>query len=631
MPRAGLVVIALALALAARGAAWAEEPTLGGARISAVEGEVLVQFADDANWRSASLNMPLLPGDRLQVGPIGRIEMLLAGGAAIRLGPSSTARLVIVPPADAAPDTTAEVDLKAGRIIVVTGEGDRSRPVVTLNVPGSRIQVYPRSQVRAEVVAMDATDVLLRQGAATADTLGVSIPLRVAEVLRVGRAGAFQVAAPPQDDFDGWSESRDRILTAAPSSSPYVPTPLAPSVADLNSYGQWITLPEYGYVWRPTTIVTGWAPFTDGRWMWRGGTWVWLPREPWGWVPFHYGRWRWDAFLGWYWVPPRPKVIAWCPGAVAWIQTSSYVTWIPLAPGEIYHNPWPHGRWRAPRPPVTAIDINRVHIKKIFANAAAPGPVLAVPLATFTTSTVVAPTTTRVPPSALGASRTFGVVAPAAIAPVNASGRAAIPVVPTPTPSADTSVPQPKAPTPSAVPAAGQRPGFAAPGQRGAIGTGQVSAPAFGTTPPAGSSPQPKVDAGHTKVQGHPPGPMASSAARAAAVPVPPPTPAAAGAHSREDQGRHEPRVEQHEPRVEQRDPRWFADVRPQDRPAPRIQAPLSPAQPKPVERHSVQSAFTPPQAPEGQRNATAPIPFAAPTHTPKAHPQPDKQPVARR
>jgi hypothetical protein len=223
------------------------------------------------------------------------------------------------------------------------------------------------------------------------------------------------------------------------------------------------------------------------------------------------------------------------------------------------------------------------------------------------------------------------VVAPAAIAPVNASGRAAIPVVPTPTPSADTSVPQPKAPTPSAVPAAGQRPGFAAPGQRGAIGTGQVSAPAFGTTPPAGSSPQPKVDAGHTKVQGHPPGPMASSAARAAAVPVPPPTPAAAGAHSREDQGRHEPRVEQHEPRVEQRDPRWFADVRPQDRPAPRIQAPLSPAQPKPVERHSVQSAFTPPQAPEGQRNATAPIPFAAPTHTPKAHPQPDKQPVARR
>lgn len=580
MLRVGLVVVGLVLALGVWGAAWAEEPPLGGARISAVEGEALVQFAEDTHWSSAPLNVPLLPGDRLQAGATGRIEVLFSGGAVIRLGPSSTGRLVTVPPADAGPDTTVEVDLEAGRVIVVTGDGERSRPVAALNVPGTRIQIYPRSQVQAEVVAADATDLLLSQGAATVDSLGMSIPLRVAEVLQVGRGGAFPVAGRPQDDFDRWSESRDRILTAAPPSSPYVPTPLAPYVAGLDSYGQWTTVPEYGYVWRPATTVTGWAPFTDGRWVWRGGTWVWLPREPWGWVPYHYGRWRWDPFLGWYWVAPRPTLIAWCPGAVAWIQTSGYVAWIPLAPGEIYHNPWPFGRWRAPRPPASAIDINRVHIKKIFANASAPGPVLAVPLATFTTSTVVAPTTTRVPLSSLGASRTLGVAAPAAIAPVNASGGTAPPVVPTPTRSAGTSVPQPNASIPSAVPAAGQRPGFAAPGQRGPIGTGQVSAPAFGTAPPAGSSPLPKADAGHTKIQGHPPDPMASSAASAAAVPVPPP----------------------------------------KDRPAPRIRAPQAPILGRPPERHPVQPTAAPVQEPQRQRNVPAGIPLTLPTHPTKGH-----------
>ncbi len=408
------LILGLTGMLVSGAAAQAADPPIGGAWVSAVEGVAQVEFAEDPDWQAASASMPLLPGDRLQLGPNGRIEIFLSNTTAIRLGPDSAAELMAVPQADSDRDGTAEMDLVAGRAIVVPGDGERTRPVVTLNAPGTRIQVYPRSHLYAQVVAADATDVMLREGAVTVEALGSVIPLRTGETLRVGRGATFLVANHPSDDFDRWSESRANAFAAVPAGSSYVPAPLVPYATDLSRYGQWTTVPEYGYVWQPTGVVDGWAPFTDGHWAWRGGTWVWIPREVWGWVPFHYGRWRWDPFLSWYWVPPRPRRIAWSPGAVAWIQTPGHVAWLPLAPGEIFYGPWPHGIRRAVAPPATLVNVTSVTIQRAFVNAVAPAAVVAVPIKDFGASTRVVPRVTRIPLASLTANQRLSVITPLA-------------------------------------------------------------------------------------------------------------------------------------------------------------------------------------------------------------------------
>ena len=72
--------------------------------------------------------------------------------------------------------------------------------------------------------------------------------------------------------------------------------------ADLDSYGRWDRVPDYGYVWVPRVTV-GWAPYRHGRWVWTAyWGWTWTSYEPWGWAPYHYGRWFIHG-SNWVWWP----------------------------------------------------------------------------------------------------------------------------------------------------------------------------------------------------------------------------------------------------------------------------------------------------------------------------------------
>jgi hypothetical protein len=557
------VIVGLAGMLAWWTVASAAEPLLGGAWVSAVEGDAQVQFAEEPDWKVASLNTPLLPRDRIQLGPTGRIEVLLSDGTAIRLGPESAARLVSIPPTDAQGNTTAEMDLEAGRVILATREGDRTRPIVTLNATGTRLQVYPRSLIRAEAVAADATDVMLREGAATADTLGTTIPLRPGETFRLGPGATFQVATRSPDDFDRWSDSRDHPPVPAPVGSPYVPAPLAPYAADLNNYGQWTSVPDYGYVWQPTTVDVGWAPFTYGQWMWRWSTWVWIPREPWGWVPFHYGRWRWDPVRHWYWVPPRPRLIAWCPGAVAWIQTTSHVTWLPLAPGEIYYNPWRFGPWSAPAPPASLVNITVVNIRKTFVNAAAPGGLVTVPITTFRANTTVAPPHTPISFGTVAANQRLSVVTPAALMPTRAprgAGTAAAGDLPPVSPrSVRVTLPSP--PTPQ--PPSGQAAGLSRLTQPPLPVPGRPTPPAAGLAVSRRVPSQPPVAPGQPKGDQQPSATGTPHSAGGPVATVPTSPTKADRPRAREDPRRQDGRGERRDTRPDAREDRRTSSVPP--------------------------------------------------------------------
>lgn len=111
-----------------------------------------------------------------------------------------------------------------------------------------------------------------------------------------------------------------------------------PGVWDLDKYGDWQNLSDYGYVWQPR-VDAGWAPYQQGSWMMDdpyGLTWV--SDEPWGYAPYHYGRWV-NSGNQWYWVPDRVNTQpTYSPALVAFIPLSGQneIGWVPLAPGDAY-------------------------------------------------------------------------------------------------------------------------------------------------------------------------------------------------------------------------------------------------------------------------------------------------------
>ena len=97
---------------------------------------------------------------------------------------------------------------------------------------------------------------------------------------------------------------------------------------DLASYGNWVERPQYGWVWTPRAVATGWRPYQEGHWVWTDDGWTWISDEPYGWATYHYGRWYDDPDYGWEWVPGDE----WAPAWVSWQEGSDYVGWAPLPP-----------------------------------------------------------------------------------------------------------------------------------------------------------------------------------------------------------------------------------------------------------------------------------------------------------
>ncbi|TAE32746.1 MAG: hypothetical protein EAZ92_01310 [Candidatus Kapaibacterium sp.] len=98
---------------------------------------------------------------------------------------------------------------------------------------------------------------------------------------------------------------------------------------ELYPHGEWLNVPEYGFVWRPYNIDANWQPYlTNGRWIQTRYGWTWASNYSWGWAPFHYGRWRLDPYYGWYWVPGS----VWGPAWVEWREFDGNYWWVPLAP-----------------------------------------------------------------------------------------------------------------------------------------------------------------------------------------------------------------------------------------------------------------------------------------------------------
>lgn len=97
---------------------------------------------------------------------------------------------------------------------------------------------------------------------------------------------------------------------------------------NLESYGDWREVGDYGYCWQPRDVDRDWRPYSDGRWLYTDAGWTWDSEEPYSWAVYHYGRWARVDRVGWVWVPGTE----WGPAWVSWRHSSQHVGWAPLPP-----------------------------------------------------------------------------------------------------------------------------------------------------------------------------------------------------------------------------------------------------------------------------------------------------------
>jgi hypothetical protein len=338
-----LVLLAFALPAAV---AVADPPARIG-RLNYISGIVSFAPAEAADdWIVAELNRPITSGDRLWTDYSGRAE-LHVGSTAIRLTQRTNLDVMAID------DRSIRLRLPEGGLNVrlrslAGGEAfeiDTPQAVVVLKAPGSyRVSVGARGT---------ETTVAVRSG--LAEVLAGTAPFPVSS----GQQGIVTgehpdasyevVAAPPPDDFDQWALRRDAREDRLEATR-YVP-PEMTGYEDLDEHGYWRVVGEYGPVWIPHAVPTGWAPYRYGRWVWISPWgWTWVDSAPWGFAPFHYGRWVW---LGshWAWVPgPRHVRPVYAPALVAFIGGPHFsvsigigavpaVAWVPLGWREPYI-PW---------------------------------------------------------------------------------------------------------------------------------------------------------------------------------------------------------------------------------------------------------------------------------------------------
>ena len=310
------------------------------ARISYVQGDVSFQPSGDTAWSMATMNYPVTTGDRLYAGAGARAE-LQVGQLALRIGPSSDLTMANLT------EQLVQVGLAQGTAsisIYSMAPGDS----VELDTPRGALFLLQPGTYRVDAPAGgDAMVVTVEHGSLQWTAGGVAQSVAEGQAIQVSGINPIQVAslAPAgADDFDTWCDARDHRASASPSAQ-YVGRDV-PGYDDLDDYGYWRSEPQYGPVWYPTAVPTGWVPYRFGHWVWiEPWGWTWVENERWGYAPFHYGRW---AHIGtrWGWLP-GPVTIRpyYAPALVVFVGGGSFdagvQAWFPLGPGEPYH-PWFH-------------------------------------------------------------------------------------------------------------------------------------------------------------------------------------------------------------------------------------------------------------------------------------------------
>jgi hypothetical protein len=359
-----------ALLLVASAQAEYVDPPSRVARLSYIRGEVSFSPAGEDQWVNATRNRPLIRGDRLWSDRGARAE-LQAGNATFRIDEGTSLQILNLD------DRTAQLEVTQGTVNLRVRriyqdqifEVDTPTLAFVISRPGEyRIDVDPRG---------NHTTVAVWDGGGEAHGERANFRIREGEAIRfydtrLQDYEAFDIPRP--DDFDRFCAERDERFDRS-ASRRYVSEDLI-GYSDLDEYGSWNEVTEYGNVWFPSRVAVDWAPYRDGHWIWQDPWgWTWVDDADWGFAPFHYGRWV-HVRNRWGWIPgPISVRPVYAPALVAFVGGSNFsisvstgrpIGWFPLGPREVYVPPYRASRNYFTNVNITNTVINNTYITNVY-------------------------------------------------------------------------------------------------------------------------------------------------------------------------------------------------------------------------------------------------------------------------
>lgn len=351
-----------------------DDPPGRVARLNYIQGSISFQPGGQTDWVQANPNRPLTIGDNLWADKDSRGELHI-GSTSIRIGSETGITFLNLD------DRTVQVQLAQGTMSVHVRRlegGD----AFEIDTPNLAFTLARAGEYRVDVDPNGgATSITVREGEGDATGGGSEYHMDTGDratftgtdslTYDSGQAGGL-------DDFDEWTQSRDEREDRS-ASARYVSRDVI-GYDDLDGYGQWQNVPDYGNVWFPAGVAAGWAPYRFGHWVFIAPWgWTWVEDEPWGFAPFHYGRWA--VFGGaWCWVP-GPVVVrpVYAPALVVFVGGPRFgttvafgggggVAWFPLGPREVYVPPYRTSVRYVQNVNVTNTTVNVVNVTNVYNN-----------------------------------------------------------------------------------------------------------------------------------------------------------------------------------------------------------------------------------------------------------------------
>jgi hypothetical protein len=345
----------------------------GVARVSLIHGDISTQRGDSGDWSAAVLNQPVMTGDKVSTADNARTEVQLDFANVLRLGPNSKANVANLT------QKNIQIQLSEGLAFYSVSKDSEAEP----EIDTPNVSIHPSHHdgiFRVEVHPDGDTLVIVRQGEAQIATPQGSTEVRSGEMATIrGNAESAQYkisSAPDRDDWDRWNSDRDHIIRSASSwnhTNRYYT-----GSHDLDAYGHWRHVDDYGDVWYPDES-SDWVPYRNGNWVWEPSYgWTWVGYEPWGWAPYHYGRWMyaggawgwWPGPVGGYyrpfWAPAYVSFWGWGGGWGFGVGFGGWggFGWLPLGPCDWFHPWWGGYGGRFGSVNVTNVNITNINVNR---------------------------------------------------------------------------------------------------------------------------------------------------------------------------------------------------------------------------------------------------------------------------
>src|SRR5262245_25973530 len=256
------------------------DPPARVARINYLQGPVSLQRGDLDEWDQAAINSPMVANDSLWTDDHARAELHI-GSTALRLADQTSISFLNLN------DQVVQIRLAKGVVELHLNRLDPEESY-EIDTPCASASLSQTGDYRLEVDEAGDATIITRHGQAEV-TVGQSTFDVAADQQAnvVNSADPICELSPPKliDDFERWANERTRREEQCVSAR-YVSREMI-GYEDLDAYGGWTTLPEYGNAWAPYSVPAGWAPYSAGNWLWlEPYGWTWVDVEPWGFAPF---------------------------------------------------------------------------------------------------------------------------------------------------------------------------------------------------------------------------------------------------------------------------------------------------------------------------------------------------------